>query len=434
MLVDRDAERRLLIQAGDPGQWPPEDARWVALRFMRGYDSRAKGQEEADCFASARALLLAAFRWLDFTSASGAFNDVADLRLSGRDWVWPLLHELAAARADAPDRLELDLAWRLSNEERSERAAGAFRAAGDYERLLSAAHRDSPDLRDELACVRANARLVQARAGEYSYAEVEQSFASLANSPVDRVALEASLGCAQALMETEQYDRATAVLRRARSRWEDESNLGGAALSVYLRQGNLPQVANLAVEAAGKAVSGPAAEREGWLFVAGLASALTRSPGWQDIMRNYRYFYRDYFLLIGRAFAGRKDRWAEQNIKDRLAGIDRDALRSRMAGGADDAWRMLLLSNLNDDQGAERLLRELETDALWEESELRNLPMPRAGLRCEAWFYEAMRQKIKGRVPEMWKSLRNCVKTGHRSYYEYAMAQFLLKHAELAGR
>jgi hypothetical protein len=53
--------------------------------------------------------------------------------------------------------------------------------------------------------------------------------------------------------------------------------------------------------------------------------------------------------------------------------------------------------------------------------------MPRRGLRCEAYFYDALLARSRGDESRANARLRDVLRTEHRNYYEYRMARFLLK-------
>jgi hypothetical protein len=168
---------------------------------------------------------------------------------------------------------------------------------------------------------------------------------------------------------------------------------------------------------------------------------LKQSPGWEKVAQRFLdtdHPFRDYILLMAYAYGGggHSASWAKM-LSERWANISKDPAHSpatwpaRMKNGDLTAWREMLIGRLVGAPQSEELERTLEDDQAWQKSDLTLLPDSRRGLRCEFWFYEAMRYKAQGQQGQsgMHECLRRCVETGFAAYWEHAMATFLLSQA-----
>lgn len=89
-------------------------------------------------------------------------------------------------------------------------------------------------------------------------------------------------------------------------------------------------------------------------------------------------------------------------------------------------WGELLLGDFMGSEDARRLLEPIEHDPA--SSPLSALGMTPAQLRCELYFYRALRRRIdpSASEEEVRQLLKRVVDTGEAQYYEFAAAQFLL--------
>ena len=101
-----------------------------------------------------------------------------------------------------------------------------------------------------------------------------------------------------------------------------------------------------------------------------------------------------------------KDRWPE-----------------RIQAGDAMAWREKLIGYYIGDVPAGEIFDHLEDEQAYAQSDFRYLPLPRQGMLCEAYLYDAMLAKVKGDNQRYRSSLQQVLETDHRSYYEYKMAQ-----------
>jgi hypothetical protein len=69
---------------------------------------------------------------------------------------------------------------------------------------------------------------------------------------------------------------------------------------------------------------------------------------------------------------------------------------------------------------------DLENPTRFASSRLRQVPMERLAMLCEASFYDALLAKAEGNTDRLKSSLEKAVATDYRSYYEYGMAKFML--------
>jgi hypothetical protein len=86
----------------------------------------------------------------------------------------------------------------------------------------------------------------------------------------------------------------------------------------------------------------------------------------------------------------------------------------------------MLLARFVGDTTADKMLSQLEAQGDWSQSDFRNLPSERIGLRTEATFYEALRSVSIGASQRGRDLLRRTVSLGVTSYIEYSIAEFLL--------
>jgi len=67
-------------------------------------------------------------------------------------------------------------------------------------------------------------------------------------------------------------------------------------------------------------------------------------------------------------------------------------------------------------------------------SELHQTELPLSGMRCEAYFYAALRERVTGdpatRDQRFRDKLQRALATQQYGYFEYRMARFLLGRAE----
>jgi len=82
---------------------------------------------------------------------------------------------------------------------------------------------------------------------------------------------------------------------------------------------------------------------------------------------------------------------------------------------------------------SQNIFLDLEDEARFADSGLRQVPMERGGMRCEAYFYDALLAKAGGDNDRMKSSLKKAGDTGFRSYFESGMAKFLLAQ-EMEGK
>lgn len=434
----------LLARFSPPNEWPPDQASWLALRFLRQYDPLDPKTGDSQLLASASALLEGAVRnFPDQDRAHQAFMGVVDIsrKSVAPDWSEKLLNRLAELRPGGIDQnLQLERAWELSGEERSDRLLHALELAENYEKIVASSQLE-PDVRllaaDNVSYVRAKSYFRLARQGEEQYrAEAERLFRGLLASRNDTLTEAVQLDLIQMLYEGGNDQEAKRLNKAAEEKWPDEPGFFGSEMLAQLRRANVNGVAAVTrlVERRASLPGSADDDKARWLFLAALGSLLTQSSSGdpQKITERFlatKHDYTDYILMLDYALSEKKPASAKL-LKDRWAMINPSTWSERIRSGDASAWREMLIGRFMGAPESARLFDLVQHEEAWKKSELSHLAEPLRGQLCEAWFYDALIARANGSPERMRESLRRSIETGYLSYYEYGMAVFLLSQVQ----
>lgn len=435
--------------------WPEEQARWVALRFLQQYDPADEHTGTQQEFAAASNLLKSQIARLDQQTALNVFVDVQTLSRQGRDnqnrpvpnWAWKLLADLAQSKPHGgaePPNLELELAWQLSDEERADRLRQGMALLNDYESVLPAYHLGPEDLaaqNEVIAFARAKTDLGLQRLGdEQRFNEAKRLFTNLLNSKRKDISRRSRTLLLSMLYAHGQDSEAHQVFEKRKP--PDDATILNVQMLAQMTRGNGTAVASIArqeEQIADQRTPNRSDDANDALFSAVVGSIITQSGDWKALATRFlnkatEYEYRDYVILIFRAYCSSSDPAAAHFLDERLKNIDPSTWKQRLLEGDTRAWREMLLWRFKEDPQVEPLSKDLlntvENEEKWKRSPLSQLPMSQRGQRCEAWFYEAMRAKTRGQTDRMRDCLKKCIAAGFVAYEEYAMASFRLKQEE----
>jgi tetratricopeptide (TPR) repeat protein len=448
--------KSLLDGYGSAADWPAEQARWLAVSFLKQYDptdARTGDQREFD---SAKVLMKSAITGLDQAGAVDAFDDVAKLAQARPEipivgssnrpvpnWCWRLLTELQESRpGGAPRNLQLELAWQLADEERSERLRKALVLADGFESVLRATQLSTEERQQQMEIVdyiRARADRGLKMQGEAGRAdEAERLFRKLLDSKLEGIAPGSYLELARLLYERGGDDKAHAhaLLQEAAKKWPDDSSNAGTDMFLRLQDGDVAAVSKFAEMAEKKADEqkkrGNEDSASWWLFHASIGLMITQSGDWRNLAvrlidQGKTFDFRDYHLMTFYAYCPGPGSDAEKLLKERWGEIKPEKWDAMLTNGDTEAWREMLVWGFKDEARSKKLLETLEDEEKWKASKLSQLPNSLRGQRCEAWFYAAMRAKASGQADTVRQCLRKCVAVGMKEYYEHAMAVCLLR-------
>jgi hypothetical protein len=427
-------ENRLLADRPPGGESVLEPAAWLAARFLNRYDPV---KDDPRLFAEAKQVVKDALVRLDDANAYAVFTAVlrtAETRPPA--WIWPLLNELANSRPDDLRRsARLDLALVLCEEERQERLAESLAGAEQIEKLLPSAglaQARREYVSELISYIRAFAFHGLARQGDKPrLIEAERLLRVLLTSTAPTVRRRSHIHLIQLLQDTGRYDEADTLSATARHRWPDDWTFLTLDLLRDVRRGRAGAVAAAAQRAAERATAERAVgNREQALFLGALGGILTRSPWAEKVGVRFlesEHDNRDYVRLMLYAHqATHAPSEARARLEARWQQIDPYTWPARLRNGDSSAWREMLVGRVLGRVSESDLFGKIEDEGAWKQSDLFHLPVPRRGLLCEAWFYEAMRAKAEGQAERMRDCLRRCLAVGYTSYYEHAMAMFLL--------
>jgi hypothetical protein len=416
----------LLTHAAD-SERSPEASRWLAMKFLSGYRPLDSATGDENSLNAAAALFKSSIRRLDSNSALSEFAELAYIAQTSTtpNWAWKLLDDVASMKqGNAVDAISLEMAWRLSGEERSDRLLRALALVKDYEKTSSAT---TVLAKENIEFVRAMARDGLLRSGATPDGPIEPLFSDLRNSKSDAIKQPAYLRTVQFLKENGRYDEAQTLNRSASEKWPDNSEFLNEALMIHLRRNRASDVAGTVPLAEEKAASLAKAgsDASGWLYVGALAALMAQTQDRQECVDRFiasGHNYADYLRIINAAYA-------KVDLRERWKEIKPSTWRVRIENGDASAWREILIGRFVGASEADWVAAELNGPS-WQTSRLRNLPQSRLGLQCEFWFYEAMAEKARGNRERSLECLRKCIATGNRSYIENSLAMFLLAQAD----
>jgi hypothetical protein len=234
------------------------------------------------------------------------------------------------------------------------------------------------------------------------------------------------------------------VLREASQRWKENEEVNAEKFFVQLAQKDVRSSWRTAQQnlAAGRDLTDEI--RGWWLFRASIAGILDQQEveaGGEDYVSKYlgtTHEYRDYVVMLS-YWALRKegrDREAANLLERRWGEIQGEGARpdysweKRLASGDIGVWREMLVGYYLGEVDKAKIFGSLTDAATFSRSDLAKLELPLSGMRCEAYFYDALLQSVTGepgtRLGRYEASLLKVLDSGHRGFFEYQMAAYLL--------
>jgi hypothetical protein len=425
----------------NPDQWPPEEAAWFGMQLLTWFDPITDDQSIPQ---TAMTFLRSALPQLTPEKAGRQNQRILEIaaKPGPNQWCWNLLPDLAKIRKE-PVTL-LDTAFRLAHRGIPIDIQKAFGLTEEAEKEL----RDHPLPEKNQALmlawadfVRARAllRLADAGAGDGT-GEAEKILLKLADSQSSWPEVDIELA---GIREKQgRLDEAMAYLNAAvkklpQNRKPDEPNPYEASIYwhkffVGLLAGNkeaVQEVAKGALSKVKKDKDGKVTEAtSNFAFVAALGMLLTDAEGWEQASLEFLqtdHQYVPYIAMMLYSHLGGKGQTGPLKIiQDRWARAKHN-WKVRLSQGDQTAWREMLIGYYLEKVPRERIFADLEDEARFANSGMKSV-MPLRGMRCEAYFYEALLAGTKGDKIGMTSSLEKAIGTDSRGYIEYAMAKFLL--------
>jgi hypothetical protein len=189
-----------------------------------------------------------------------------------------------------------------------------------------------------------------------------------------------------------------------------------------------------AFQLAERALKMPDFEREGALHLAALSQLVTDRPEAEHAAREFlatKHEGRDYIRLMLYWYLVRKGKLdqAKAYLDDRWRGINPASWPERLAEGDTQVWRERLIGYYRGNVTRDEIFAPLRNRAAFESSELNRIGMEYDDIYCEAYFYDALLQKVTGdpatRSARFAQSIQRVLETGRGDIYEYLMALYL---------
>ena len=415
----------ILSRHPDPEVWPPEEALWFGLQLAR-HTGPAEGESRP---GQDRRFLESAFRRIDTDAARAAFTSLVDAcgGTGPKNRCWDVAERIAQLRPES--RISLRLAHMFSFDQRPSKLRRAIELADQTSALATPPGARDRALLDSARFARANALVNLSHAGDTSGAEEgERILSALVESPTSGFI--ASIFLASRLIDRQRYDEARDLLVRSVRRWPGSASLRGELFFVHLLRGD--------TSAAGQVAKQLAATNSGDAFASYLTAMSELVLGGTEWEQKGREFlatdheYVPYIMMMMYASTPGEVQSSTRSLVEKWwTDVDTTTWRARLDGGDMSAWREVLVGYYLGKVPGDRLATALTTDEALRSSEFGKLPVPLQGLRCEFYFYDALLARSRGDVPHMKERLAGVLDTNYRLYYEYRMAQYLLRHPGL---
>ena len=174
------------------------------------------------------------------------------------------------------------------------------------------------------------------------------------------------------------------------------------------------------------------------LMLAALSQLVTDRPEAEYAARNFfatTHESRDYIYLMLYWHLARRGKveLAKTYLERRWRGIDKDSWRTRLAQGNVQVWRERLIGYYLGNVKRDEIFAPLRSREAFQSSELNRIGMEYDDIYCEAYFYDALLQKVTGpsatRSERFAQSIQRVLETGRGDIYEYLMALYLRPQA-----
>jgi len=469
----------LLKRHGNPDDWTPLEARWLAESILSDYNPYTDGTGLRD---SAAQLLKSAVLRLPPNESRRAFRfvagDVDQFDLNGMDepgpknWRRDLLKELAFARP-IPANMQ-DLVEQLLQSDHEADLKQVLEITDN----LAAIEKSQPD-RNQQTSDMVNFRYYRAIALERlsdlsvatprpgladHHAEVEEILTDL--NRYERVrSLHAEFSSDQGHYR-EAIEEGNKIFESAPVAADNDAGLYQTMVMAELLAGD-PKAAEQTATQAEQRVADPkldADAKSDMLFAAALGEIATHSPNMEDTGRAFlttSHAYVPYIamMLYSGMASSRNPQDSRQGSAQRREEAEKEAQgvleekwekadsahwKERLRGGDETAWREMLLglyftsNKANTDKVAtvkvtvHDIFDPLKDDKAFGASDLSFLPMTRQDMLCEASFYAALLAQANNDMSSRNAYLQQAVNTNVRYYMEYGLARFMLQQAHPA--
>jgi len=420
----REIGLSLLTQYGSPDQWPPAESLWLATSVLKEFDpihhNPAMLQHAAAFFESA-------LQRLEQQQANRAYIDLLDVcsKDGAKNWCWDLVVDIAETYPAG--YIPLDLALKLSILEPAQHQHQALRMAAIAQKNLDHSggeEKNSERIRSLVKFARAQALRRLGQLDHQSYLpEAEQLYTELLESP--SIGMNAYLNLIDLLVDQERYSEAEHFYRSANKKWPDETMFNSEIFWSNLLRGDTE-----AAERSAQKLIEHADDNDEALFSAALVQILTGQGKWELTGRKFlatRHPYVEYIaMMLYAKLSGSQKEEARQLLEHRWASIAPDSWAVRCRAGDSLVWREMLIGHYMGVVTSNEIFDTLEDEARYQKSNLRHLPLPRNGMLCEAYFYDAMLAKSRGNIGRMRQQLEKVLGTGKYNYLEFKMAKYLL--------
>ncbi len=181
----------------------------------------------------------------------------------------------------------------------------------------------------------------------------------------------------------------------------------------------------------------PDFDRSEALFLAALSQLLTNQPEAEYKAREFLatgHEYRDYIRLMLYWHLAQQEKIdrARSYLDERWRGVNPDSWRARLARGDAQVWREWLIGYYLGKVKRDEIFAPLRDPAALHASQLGRIgtaELTYDGMRCEAYFYEALLQSVSGepatRSARYAQALERVLEMGRGDQYEYLMAMYL---------
>ncbi len=175
------------------------------------------------------------------------------------------------------------------------------------------------------------------------------------------------------------------------------------------------------------------------LFVDGILAILTRRANFEASARAFIFHDKanphhdvDYvrLMLYWSLAEGGREADAKRLLDDRMASIHPDTWPARLQQRDSMVWREMLVAVFAGVVPESRILEQLRDDASFHASGLDQTALALDGMRCEAYFYLALRERVTGdpvtRDARFRNKLERVIETKYYGFVEFRMAKYLL--------
>jgi lipoprotein NlpI len=173
-------------------------------------------------------------------------------------------------------------------------------------------------------------------------------------------------------------------------------------------------------------------ETQWFAFVTAMGMLMTNHAEGERAAREFMQTDHEYVPYIAMMLYSRlseNDRIEARKVIERFWDRARPAAwEDRLKHRDKTVWREMLIGYYLGDERAPgaKIFGPLDGEEKFAGSGMDRVPMPRLGMKCEAYFYDALLAESQGDFIRRKDSLKEAVRTECRNYFEYAMAKYLL--------